>query len=446
MGVEMSKVLVANRGAIARRIIRACADMGLSSVAVYSDADAHAPYLSEATEAHLLPGVTPGDTYLNRQALLAVARASGADAVHPGYGFLSENAEFAQAIIDQGLTFVGPRPQWLARMGDKVAARELLAEHGFPVFGGSPLITGLDDAQEHAARLGYPLVVKPSGGGGGMGMEVVNEAADLEHAIKRAQTIAAGAFADSSVYLERWITQPRHIEFQILGDGRGGAMHMYERECSVQRRNQKLIEESPAPGLDAAKVLANAQLAAQACGEIGYDNVGTLETLFTADGDVGFLEMNTRIQVEHGVTEAITGCDLVRLQLELATGGELPATPARNGFAMEVRLYAEDSHTLLPSTGRLTTFEAPRLHGVRIETGYQQGQFVTPHYDALLAKLIAVGDTREMAIGRLLVGLRAFEVRGVQTNALLLTKVLQDEAFLTGNVNTEIVDRIMGGE
>jgi len=445
MGTKLQKVLIANRGAIARRVIRACRDMGIRSVAVYSDADANAPYLAEADECYPLPGVTPRDTYLNQQALLAAASASGADAVHPGYGFLAENADFARAIIDEGLTFVGPKPQWLSRMGDKVAARALLAQHGFPVFQGSALIEDLERAHEQADQVGFPLVVKPSGGGGGMGMEVVNDAGDLLQAIQRAQAIAAGAFANSSVYLERWITRPRHIEFQILGDGRGSAMHMYERECSVQRRNQKLIEESPAPGLDAGQVLAKAELAAQACGEIGYDNVGTLETLFTADGDVGFLEMNTRIQVEHGVTEAITGCDLVRLQLELAQGGALPAQPSRNGFAMEVRLYAEDSDTLLPSTGKLTTFEPPHLHGVRVETGYQQGQSVTPYYDALLAKMIAVGDTREMAIGRLLVGLRAFEVRGVQTNARLLGKILQHEAFLAGDVDTEIVNTIMGG-
>ena len=440
----MHKILIANRGAIARRVVRACTNAGIASVVVYSDADADAPYLSEATEAYVLPGTASADTYLNQTAILNIAQQAGVDGVHPGYGFLAENADFAQAVIDAGMTFIGPQPQWLRRMGDKVAARALLSEHGFPVFAGSGLIEDPALARSFADDIGYPVIVKPSGGGGGMGMVVVEDAAHLEDAIKRAQAVAKQAFATTGVYLERFVARPRHIEYQILGDGRGGAIHLYERECSVQRRNQKLIEESPAPGLDPLLIQQRADMAAAVCADLGYDNVGTLETLFASNGDMGFLEMNTRIQVEHGVTEAITGCDLIQLQIELAQGGELPVQPTRHGFAMEVRLYAEDPETLLPSTGRLSVFRPPQLHGVRVESGYQEGQQVTPHYDAMLAKLIAHAETRELAIGRLLVALRAFEVVGVKTNAPLLMKILQNAAFLEGDVDTGIVDRVMG--
>jgi len=439
---DMQKVLIANRGAIARRVVRACQQLGLQSVVVYSEADAGAPYIEEASEAYPLIGVTPTDTYLNQSLLLAIARDSGADALHPGYGFLAENAVFAQAVLDQGLTFIGPRPTWLSRMGDKVAARALMSEHGFPVFPGSELLADPQQAAAVAADIGYPVMVKPSGGGGGMGMVVVRDETHLANAMAQASAIAGSAFADSGVYLERYLEQPRHIEFQLMADGRGNAIHLYERECSVQRRHQKLLEESPAPGLDAAQVAAVADQAAAVCAQLRYDNVGTLESLFTGDGKVGFLEMNTRIQVEHGVTEEITGCDLVAAQIALADGGGLPPQPPRQGFAMEVRLYAEDPATLLPSTGRLAVFRPPRMRGLRVETGYQEGQTLTPYYDAMLAKLIAHGDTREKAIGRLLVGLKAFAVEGVKTNAALLMAILQHPAFLGGQVHTGLVESI----
>ena len=444
----MKKVLIANRGAIARRIVRACSDAGLHSVVVYSDADSEAPYLAEATEAIRLEGVHAQDTYLNQEVLLQAMQTAKADALHPGYGFLAENAEFAQRVIDLGHTFVGPRPQWLASMGNKVAARRLFSEHGFPVFPGSPLLEDLESARRAASKIGYPVLVKPSGGGGGMGMEVVADDAALEAALGRARAIAASAFADSGVYLERWIEAPRHIEFQILGDGRGGAVHAFERECSVQRRNQKLIEETPAPGIDAKIVQRYAQQAASVAGALGYDNVGTLETLFTAAGEVGFLEMNTRIQVEHAVTEAVTGLDLVGLQLSLASGASmseaLPQEVERQGYAMEARIYAEDPNTLLPSTGKLVVFRPPRMHGVRVETGFAQGQQVTPFYDAMLAKVIAHGTTREMAIGRLRVALQAFAIQGVTSNVALLQRVLGHEAFLAGQIDTGILPRVMG--
>ena len=436
------KILIANRGAIARRIVRACNELGLESVVVHTSVDAQAPYIDEASEAHALKGLRPADSYLDQEQLLGIARSSGADAVHPGYGFLSENAGFAQRVIDAGLTFIGPDPVWLERMGDKVNARRIMAEQGMPIFDGSDFITDLATAREIALTIGFPLVVKPSGGGGGMGMQVVDHIEALEAALTQAQTVAAAAFGSSDVYLERWIPQPRHIEYQILADEHGNAMHLYERECSVQRRHQKLIEESPAPGIEAAVLRQQAERGAEICAQLGYNNVGTLETLYS-DGGSGFLEMNTRIQVEHGVTEEVTGIDLVQQQILLAAGGRLPEPAELSGHAIEVRLYAEDSQTLMPSTGVLRTFAPPVLFGVRVETGYQQGQEVSPYYDALLAKIIAKGRTREQAIGRAVVALQAFTVQGVQTNAALLLRVLRDTDFLRGEIDTGMVARIL---
>jgi acetyl-CoA carboxylase biotin carboxylase subunit len=384
----------------------------------------------------------PADSYLDQEQLLGIARTSGADAVHPGYGFLSENAGFAQKVIDAGLTFIGPDPVWLERMGDKVNARRIMAEQGMPVFDGSDFITDLATAHEVAQTIGFPLVVKPSGGGGGMGMQVVEQMDALESALTQAQAVAAAAFGSSDVYLERWIARPRHIEYQILADEHGNAMHLYERECSIQRRHQKLIEESPAPGIDASLLREQAERGAEICARLGYNNVGTLETLYS-DGSSGFLEMNTRIQVEHGVTEEVTGVDLVQQQILLAAGGQLPEPAELSGHAIEVRLYAEDSQTLMPSTGVLRIFQPPQLFGVRVETGYQQGQEVSPYYDALLAKIIAKGSTREQAIGRAVVALQAFTIQGVQTNAALLLRVLRDTAFLRGDIDTGMVARIL---
>jgi acetyl-CoA carboxylase biotin carboxylase subunit len=436
------KILIANRGAIARRIVRACNELGLESVVVHTSVDAHAPYIQEASEAYALSGLRPADSYLDQDQLLSIARTSGADAVHPGYGFLSENAGFAQRVLDAGLTFIGPDPSWLDRMGDKVNARRIMAEQGMPVFDGSDFITDMATAREVAQTIGFPLVVKPSGGGGGMGMQVVEQMDALESALTQAQTVAAAAFGSSDVYLERWIAQPRHIEYQILADEHGNAMHLYERECSIQRRHQKLIEESPAPGIDASVLREQAERGAEICARLGYNNVGTLETLYS-DGSSGFLEMNTRIQVEHGVTEEVTGVDLVQQQILLAAGGQLPEPAELSGHAIEVRLYAEDSQTLMPSTGVLRIFQPPQLFGVRVETGYQQGQEVSPYYDALLAKIIAKGSTREQAIGRAVVALQAFTIQGVQTNAALLLRVLRDTAFLRGDIDTGMVARIL---
>ena len=438
-----TKVLIANRGAIARRVIQTCNDLKLHSVAVYSEADASAPYLNEASEAIALPGNSARQTYLNQQLLLDTIRSVGADAVHPGYGFLAEHAGFAEAVIATGASFIGPDPKWIRLMGDKVAAREVAQQHGLEIFAGSGLVEDLDAAQQAAERIGYPLMIKPSAGGGGIGMRQVRNYAELESAYLQTRELAERSFSNSDVFLERYLKDPRHIEFQLLGDHHGDCRHAYERDCSIQRRHQKLIEETPAPGLDAAAVLGMAERAAEFAGGLGYDNVGTLETLRSVEGQYGFLEMNTRIQVEHGVTEAVTGLDLVAWQIYLAAGRKVQQVPAREGFAIELRLYAEHPRTQLPSTGRLSVYKPPQLFGVRIDTGYQQGQWITPFYDPLLAKVIAHGMTREQAIGRALIALKAFEVQGVETNASLLIGILQDAEFLAGKIDTGFLPRYL---
>ena len=440
----MKRVLIANRGAIARRLVRAMNDLGVESLVIYSEADEGSAYIDEASSAVRMDGNRPDETYLNKEAILEIAKKHGADAIHPGYGFLSENASFARQVKNSGLLFIGPDPDLIEQMGEKVKGRETMAAHEFPVFPGSEALENKENIDELARGIGFPLVVKPSGGGGGIGMQVVGHLQDLSVAIARASSIAEKAFSDSSLYLEKWIDRPRHIEFQIIGDGKGGCVHAFDRECSVQRRHQKLIEESPSPGLDETMLNERAELAAEVCRKIKYGSLGTLETLFLQNGEMGFLEMNTRIQVEHGVTEEVTGLDLVKLQLGLMAGHPLPDQQdiVRKGFAIEARLYAEDPDSMLPSTGRLEIFRPPGMFGVRVETGYQRGQTITPYYDPLLAKVIAKGNTREQAIGRLSVALRAFDVSGVKTNAALLQKVLNSDEFLKGNIDTGLLDRL----
>ena len=440
----MKRILIANRGAIARRLVRAMNDLGVESLVIYSEADEGSAYIDEASSAVRMDGNRPDETYLNKEAILEIAKKHGADAIHPGYGFLSENASFARQVKNSGLLFIGPDPDLIEQMGEKVKGRETMAAHGFPVFPGSEALENKEHIDELAGEIGFPLVVKPSGGGGGIGMQVVSHLQDLSVAIARASSIAEKAFSDPSLYLEKWIDNPRHIEFQIIGDGKGGCVHAFDRECSVQRRHQKLIEESPSPGLDETMLSERAELAAEVCRKIKYGSLGTLETLFLQNGEMGFLEMNTRIQVEHGVTEEVTGLDLVKLQLGLMAGHPLPDQQdiVRKGFAIEARLYAEDPVSMFPSTGRLETFRPPGMFGVRVETGYQRGQTITPYYDPLLAKVIAKGNTREQAIGRLSVALRAFDVSGVKTNAALLQKVLNSDEFLKGNIDTGLLDRL----
>lgn len=440
-----TRVFIANRGAVAGRIVRACADLGLESVAAYSDIDADAPHLEAATATARLPGYLPEHTYLNVEAIVAAARAAGADALHPGYGFLAENAFFARAVTAAGIRFIGPAADLVESLGHKTRARSLMRTHGFPVHAGSAVLDDGDAALAAAAETGFPVMLKPANGGGGIGMAVAASEAELGFAFRTATTLAERAFGDGSVYLEKYLARPRHIEFQILGDGQRAAA-LFERECSVQRRHQKLVEEAPAPNIDRDTVDAVAARAASALEALGYDSLGTVETLL-ADGEFGFLETNARLQVEHGVTEEVTGVDLVAAQIRIAAGAALadvlPEEAALSGFAVEARVYAEDPVRMLPSAGRLLTFRPPRMMGVRTEVAYREGQTVTPYYDPLLAKVIGVGTTREQAIGRTLVALKAFEIRGVETNRETLREVMSSEPFIAGRLHTRFLDDLL---
>ncbi len=434
------RVFIANRGAVARRVVRACGKLGVDCVAAYADIDAAAPHLAEATATARLPGYLAADTYLNAERLLTAAKAAGADALHPGYGFLAENADFARAVTAAGVRFIGPDAHWLATMGEKTRAREKMAAAGFPMHPGTAAIAEIDELKTAANELGYPVMLKPAAGGGGIGMARVDDERELATAFATAQAQAAQAFGDATVYLERCLEKPRHIEFQLLGDGES-VVSALERECSVQRRHQKVIEEAPAPGFERER-LAQVETAALAALP-GYDSLGTVETLF-CDDEFGFLEMNTRLQVEHGVTEEITGIDLVAAQIRLAAGERLadilPARIAASGHAVQARVYAEDSQRMLPSTGRLAVYRPPTLTGVRVEAAYAEGQWITPYFDPLLAKVIGTGATREQAIGRTLVGVKAFEIRGVETNRELLMNVLGSEPFIAGRLHTGMLE------
>ncbi len=434
------KILIANRGAIAARVLRAARARGLRTVCVYSEADRDLPYLAQADETYCIGASEPAASYLNQASLLDVLRKSGADAVHPGYGFLSENAGFAQAVQDAGACFIGPSPRWLAAMGHKTRARELMAAQGMPMGAASPILAGSAQEQRQAVeRIGYPVLIKPAGGGGGIGMMPVADAAALPAALERAATLAARSFGKAELYAEKLVSRPRHIEFQILADRHGAVQHIYERDCSIQRRHQKVIEESPAPGIPRATIAALGEKIAAMLADLGYDVIGTVEMLY-GDGAFSFLEMNTRLQVEHAVTEMVCGIDLVQAQIRLAAGDRLhdvlPQRPVPQGHAIEARVYAEDPVRFFPSPGTLSRFEIPAGEGVRVETGYAEGNTVTPYYDPLLAKVIAHGADRHTAIARLHEALSNFDIAGVKTNIPFIQAVLRSEAFVAGEVHT----------
>ncbi|HEY0337280.1 MAG TPA: biotin carboxylase N-terminal domain-containing protein, partial [Burkholderiales bacterium] len=407
-----NKVLVANRGAVAARVLRALNAMKIQSVAVYSEVDAGAPYLQTATEAYAIGPAPARESYLNQDAILDVLRKSGADALHPGYGFLSEDAGFAQRVIDAGAGFVGPSPKWIAAMGHKTKARELAAKYGMPMSKGSDVLPADRDAILAAARaIGFPVLVKPAGGGGGIGMLPAKDESQLIDVVERSRSMASRGFGNAEVYLERLLEKPRHVEFQILGDQHGNAVHLFDRDCSTQRRNQKVIEEAPAPAIPRQEVQGLADKVATIMREMGYDNIGTVEMLRGADGSFVFLEMNTRLQVEHGVTEEVTGVDLVKAQIRSAAGEKLsailPANIEVHGHAIEARVYAEDPKNFFPSPGKLNVFRPPHGAGVRVDTGFAEGRDVTPHYDPMIAKVIAHAGTRDSAIDKLVSALEA---------------------------------------
>jgi acetyl/propionyl-CoA carboxylase alpha subunit len=444
MTTSIAKLLIANRGEIAARVVRSAHALGIATVAVYSDPDAGAPYVTLADEAVRLPGAAPADTYLRGDLIIAAAAAAGADAVHPGYGFLSENAAFARACADAGLIFVGPAPETIAAMGDKVTAKAMMADAGVPVLP-SVIISDGGDPGAAARTVGFPLLVKAAFGGGGRGMRLVTSPAELAGAVASARSEAASAFGDGTVFLERFVTDPRHIEVQILGDTAGTVVHLFERECSIQRRYQKIVEECPSPAVDDDLRAALAAAAVTAGRAVGYTGAGTVEFVLDRDGSFYFLEMNTRLQVEHPVTEEVTGLDLVELQLRIAEGEPLPPLirdTSINGHAIEVRLYAEDVPAgFVPSTGTVHRFTVPAAPGVRVDTGFRDGSVVSPYYDAMLAKVIAHGRTRSDAARRLARALSRAEIHGVTTNRDLLVAILREHGFLAGATDTGYLTR-----
>ncbi len=444
----IARLLVANRGEVAARIFRTARAMGITCVAVHSDPDAKAPFVADADLAVRLPGATAAETYLRADRLVAAALAAGADAVHPGYGFLAESAAFATACREAGLTFVGPPPQVIAVMGSKLAAKERMAAAGVAVLpSGRVPARGAPAAAlaAEADRIGWPLLVKADAGGGGRGMRLVGGAEELAEAVASAQREAEAAFGDGTVFLEPYLERARHLEVQILADAHGGVAHLFERECSVQRRHQKLVEECPAPGVDAGLRAELCRLAVTAARAIGYVGAGTVELLLAPDGRVRFLEMNTRLQVEHAVTESVTGLDLVRLQLLVAEGHRLPAevrAATIEGHAIEARLYAEDATAgWAPSTGTLLRFRVPELPGVRVDAGVCDGTEVSPYYDPLLAKVIAHAPTRAEAARLLAAALARAQIHGLVTNRDLLVQIVRHPEFMAGAADTGFLDR-----
>ena len=437
----ISKVLVANRGEIARRIFRTCRDVGISTVAVYSEADKGEPHMREADEAVLLEGNTAQETYLDIDEVVSAAKEKGADAVHPGYGFLAESAPFARAVDSAGLIWIGPSPEAIEIMGSKLASKRLMEEAGVSILDSIEL----DDnhlPSSSALSLGYPVLVKASAGGGGKGMRIVDGPDELADAIESAKREAASAFGDDTVFLEKYLTAPRHIEIQVFGDHSGTVLSLHERECSIQRRHQKIIEEAPSSAIDDATRAAMGEAAINAAKAVDYVGAGTVEFLFQ-DGRYYFLEMNTRLQVEHPVTEMVTGLDLVRLQIEIANGATLPARgPRINGHAIEARLYAEDAlNEYLPVTGEFHRFRFPESPGLRVDAGIADGSRVSVHYDPMIAKVIAHAPTRKAAAASLASALRRAHIHGSTTNRALLIRILEHPEFLSGETDTHFLQR-----
>ncbi len=438
-------VLVANRGEIARRVLRACRRLSLGTVAVYSEADRDAPHVREADQAVLLGPAPARESYLDIERVIDAARRTGADAVHPGYGFLSESWRFAEACRQAGLAFVGPDPEAIRVMGDKTEARRVMAAAGVPVVPGSAgPIADVAAAEALAPEIGFPLVLKAAGGGGGIGMARVDRVQDLAAAFAGATRRAQAAFGNPALYVERYLDRPRHVEVQVFGDTRGGLVHLYERECSIQRRHQKLVEESPAPGLEPAVKEGLVEAALAGARAIGYVNAGTLEFLVDGRGRFYFLEMNTRIQVEHPVTEEVTGLDLVVEQLRVAAGEPLSwrqGDIVLRGAAVECRVYAEDpAKKFLPSPGTIAALHVPAGEGIRVESGVEVGSSVSVHYDPLLFKLVSRGAGRDEALARMAAALAATSVEGVRTTLPFLARVVAHPDFQRGAAHTQMVE------
>ncbi len=440
-----SNVLIANRGEIARRIIRACRSLGVRAIAVYSEADAGWPFVAEADHAVPIGPAPARDSYLSVERILEAARRTGAEAIHPGYGFLSENWRFAKACEEAGLVFIGPPWRVIQQMGDKVGARRLMASAGVPIVPGSDgPVDSVEGARGLAARIGYPIIIKAAAGGGGIGMVKVSGDDALGTAFASAQRRAVAAFGSADLFVERFLEAPRHVEVQVFGDRLGQVVHLHERECSIQRRHQKLIEESPAPSLPAELKARLAAAAVTGAKAVGYVNAGTMEFM-VKDDRFYFLEMNTRLQVEHPVTEEVTDVDLVQAQLQVAADEPVPwrqESIVQRGASIECRIYAEDpAKGFLPSPGRITRLVLPEGPGIRVECGVAEGVDVSVHYDPLLAKLVAAGTTREEALDRMRSALAGFVVEGVKTVIPFHQRVIASAAFSTGSVHTQMVEQ-----
>ncbi|MFZ4794817.1 MAG: acetyl-CoA carboxylase biotin carboxylase subunit [Blastocatellia bacterium] len=441
------KILIANRGEIACRIIWACRELGIKTVAVHSEADRDSLHVRYADEAVCIGPASSLQSYLNIPQIIAAAEITNVDAIHPGYGFLSENAHFAEVCQECNITFIGPSPEVIRMMGDKSEAKRTMIAAGVPVTPGSEgLIEDEQAAIRDAQRIGYPVMIKATAGGGGRGMRIAYNDSELINAYQTARSEAEVAFRNSGVYLERYIANPRHIEIQVLGDSHGNVVHLGERECSVQRRHQKLIEESPSPAVSDELREEMGRIAVDACKRIGYTNAGTIEFLLDESGKFYFMEMNTRIQVEHPVTEQVTVSDLVAAQIRIAAGGEIGFRQEDLifvGHSIECRINAEDPETFRPSPGRITSLNLPTGPGVRVDTAIYNGYFVPPYYDSLIAKLIVHHRTRERAIARMKRALEAMVVEGIKTTIPIHLQILNDPDFIAGNITTRFMDRFM---
>ncbi|MBU2581863.1 MAG: acetyl-CoA carboxylase biotin carboxylase subunit [Alphaproteobacteria bacterium] len=429
------KVLIANRGEIALRIQRACKELGISTVAVHSTADADAMHVRLADESVCIGPPPASDSYLNIPRLLAACEITGADAVHPGYGFLSENARFAEILEDHNITFIGPSSEHIRIMGDKIAAKDTVQKLGIPVVPGSPGgVRGEAEAKKIAGEIGYPVLVKAASGGGGRGMKVVHKEADLMSSMASARSEAKAAFGDDTVYIEKYLTKPRHIEIQVFGDGQGNAIHLGERDCSLQRRHQKVLEEAPSPALNADSRKKIGETVAKAIADLRYRGAGTVEFLYE-DGNFYFIEMNTRLQVEHPVTEMITGIDLVLEQIRVASGSQLTLSQKDvtfSGHAIECRINAENPRTFRPSPGRITYWHPPGGLGVRVDSGVYQGYTIPPYYDSLIGKLIVHGKTRNECLMRLKRALSEFVIDGIETTIPLFNELIRQPDIANG--------------
>ena len=441
------KILVANRGEIALRIICACKELGIATVAVYSEADRNSLHVRFADEAVCIGPPRSSESYLNIPHVISAAEITNVDAIHPGYGFLSENANFAKVCEASEITFIGPKPEVIEMMGEKDRARREMKTAGLPTIPGSDgVVEGEEQLAKEAHRIGYPLILKAAAGGGGRGMRMVKSEQDLLTAYQTARSEAQQAFGTPDVYIEKFLEHPRHIEIQVLGDQHGKVIHLGERECTIQRRHQKLVEESPSPVLDAKRRKELGGKVTRALEKIGYTNAGTVEFLMDVDGAIYFIEMNTRIQVEHPVTEFVTGVDLVKAQIRVAAGEKIEDAAGEisfSGHSIECRINAEDPETFVPSAGRITTFQAPGGTGVRVDSAAYTGALIPPYYDSLVAKLIVKGRDRGEAIGRMKRALEMFVIEGIKTSIPLQRRILADADFASGKFDTHFIEKLV---